>query len=153
MYNQTSGVKIGLINKLKNMENHNRPKVGVSVIIYKDNKILMLKKIGAHGSGTWSFPGGHLEFGEEIEDAVRREVIEETGVEIKNIQQVTFTNDIFSQEDKHYITIFVKAEIDAGEPEIKEPDKAVEMGWFEWNKMPEPIFLPIINLKKIYEFN
>jgi len=95
LYNQTSDAKIRLINKLKNMDNQNRPKVGVSVIIYKDNKILMLKRIGAHGSGTWSFPGGHLEFGEEIEDAVRREVREETGVEIKNIQQVTFTNDIF----------------------------------------------------------
>ncbi|MBI2476733.1 NUDIX domain-containing protein, partial [Candidatus Uhrbacteria bacterium] len=40
-----------------------RPKVGVGVIVWRDCEVLMQERIGAHGAGTWSFPGGHLEFG------------------------------------------------------------------------------------------
>ncbi len=70
------------------------PKVGVSVIIVKDGKVLMGKRKNAHGAGMWSFPGGHLEFNEEIEACVKREVREETGISIKNIRKLGFTNDI-----------------------------------------------------------
>ena len=58
----------------------NRPRIGVVVIIKKDNKILFGKRKGSHGEGSWSFPGGHLEFNENIEDCAVREVLEETGI-------------------------------------------------------------------------
>ncbi len=45
------------------MENK-RPKVGLGVLIFKDGKVLLGKRKGAHGEGTWCPPGGHLEFGE-----------------------------------------------------------------------------------------
>ena len=53
------------------------------------------------------FPGGHLEKGEGIFDCARRETLEETGLEVKDLKFVTITNDIFEAENKHYITIFV----------------------------------------------
>jgi 8-oxo-dGTP diphosphatase len=55
-----------------------RPKVGVAVIVVKDTRILLGKRVNSHGSGTWQFPGGHLEFGEPIEDCAKRELFEET---------------------------------------------------------------------------
>lgn len=125
-----------------------RPKVGVGVIILKDNKVLMGKRKNAHGEGTWSFPGGHLEFNEELEECAKREALEETGIEIKNIRLGTATNDIFREEEKHYITLFMISEYDSGEVRVMEPDKCELWEWFEWDNLPSPVFIPVENLKK-----
>ncbi len=45
-----------------------RPHVGVAIIVVKGNRVLLGKRKNTHGSGTWQFPGGHLEFNESIED-------------------------------------------------------------------------------------
>ncbi len=60
-------------------------KVGVGVLINKDGKILLIKRRGSHGEGTWAPPGGHIDFGERVIDCAEREVKEETGLEIKNL--------------------------------------------------------------------
>ena len=126
----------------------NRPQVGIATFVVKDGKILMLKRIGAHGANTWSLPGGHLEYGEEPAQAARREAFEELGIQIKNIRLAPYTNDIFEKEDKHYITLFFVADFDSGAPVIKEPDRIEDFGWFAWDQMPRPLFLPIENLLK-----
>ena len=92
-----------------------RPGVGVGVIVKKDGKVLMQKRMGAHGEGTWSFPGGHLEFGESPEQTAVRETKEEVNVDIKNAKIVGLTNDVHHSENKHYITIFVEAEYAGGD--------------------------------------
>ena len=125
-----------------------RPKLGVGVILAKDNKILLLKRKNAHGEGTWGFPGGHLELNEEFEDCVKREVKEETGIKVSNIRFAGLTNDIFKKENKHYITVFMLCSWESGEAQIKEPEKCEVQGWFEWENLPKPLFLPIINLLK-----
>ena len=125
-----------------------RPKVGVGAIIMKDNKVLLGKRKNAHGEGSWSFPGGHLEFGETPEECAERETLEETGLILNNLKRSVFTNDIFKTENKHYITIYVLAGIESGEPEIKEPNKCEKWEWFEWDKLPSPLFVPIQNLLK-----
>jgi len=124
------------------------PKVGLGVCIVKDNTVLLGKRKNAHGEGSWCFPGGHLEFGESYEECARRETFEEVGLSIKNLQLVTATNDIFPREDKHYVTIYISAEYDGGKVEIKEPDKMVEWAWFSWDKLPQPLFIPMQNLIK-----
>jgi 8-oxo-dGTP diphosphatase len=129
------------------MENQ-RPKVGVGVIIKKDGKVLFGKRKGSHGEGTWSLPGGHLEFRETLEECAKREVLEETGLEIVNIKQETFTNDIFPEEQKHYITAYMTADYSLGEVKIMEPDKCTEWRWVAWDALPEPLFIPISNLLK-----
>jgi len=125
-----------------------RPKTGVGVIITKDNKVLLGKRKGVHGEGTWSFPGGHQEFSEEIEDTAKRETLEEAGIKIKNIRLGPYTNDIFKNKGKHYITLFVTAEYDSGEARVMEPDRFETWEWFEWGNLPKPLFLPIENLLK-----
>jgi 8-oxo-dGTP diphosphatase len=131
------------------MNHEKRPLVGVAVIIVRDGKLLLGKRKQSHGSGTWQFPGGHLEYEESIEACARREVSEETGLQIKNIQLGPYTNDIFKQDGKHYITIYVMADYAAGDVTVKEPDKCEKWRWFEWENLPEPVFLPIRNLKKL----
>lgn len=124
-------------------------KVGVAVIISKgDGTFLLGDRKGSHGNRTWGFPGGHLEFGESFEECSKRETFEETGLKISNIKLLTITNDIFPKENKHYVTIFLTADYESGELEIKEPDKCKEWKWFDiWN-FPENLFLPIQNLIK-----
>ncbi|MFH1078200.1 MAG: NUDIX hydrolase [Patescibacteria group bacterium] len=128
------------------MDETKRPKIGVGVIVRRDGKILLGKRIGAHGSGSWSFPGGHLEFGESVEACAEREVAEETGLRVKDLRPVTFTNDVYEEEDKHYVTLFVVADHAEGEPRIMEPDRCEAWEWFAWDALPSPLFLPIRNL-------
>jgi 8-oxo-dGTP diphosphatase len=125
-----------------------RPKVGLGVVVIKDGKILLGKRMNSHGEGTWCYPGGHLEYGESWEECARRETREETGIEIKNVRFGTATNDIFTTEDKHYITICMIADYDSGEEKIMEPEKCEEWEWFAWDNLPEPLFLPIVNQLK-----
>ena len=126
-----------------------RPLIGVAVIVIKENRVLMGKRKNAHGEGTWAFPGGHLEFNEAIEDCAKREVLEETGVKIKNLRSGPYTNDIFAGENKHYVTLFVVADYDSGTPVVKEPHKCQEWNWFKWPPEVHPCFLPIKNLLKL----
>ena len=128
------------------------PKVGIGVMVIKDGKMLLGKRKNAHGEGTWSYPGGHLEFGESWEACSKREVLEETGIQIKNLRFGMVTNDVFEKEHKHYITIFIVADFDAGDLKLMEPHKCEQWDWFEWGQFPEPLFLPIINQLKT-DFN
>jgi len=126
----------------------NIPKVGVAAIIIKDGKVLLSKRKGSHGKGTWGFPGGHLEFNETLEHCAKRETKEETSINLKNIRFAALTNDIFRSTGKHYVTIFMLADYASGKIQTKEPEKCERWEWFFWNKLPKPLFLPIQNLLK-----
>ena len=123
-----------------------RPKVGVAVIILKDDRVLMHVRKNAHGAGDWAFPGGHLEFGESPEECARRETLEESGLRLGRTKEVEFTNDIF-REGKHYVTLFVLAEYAGGEPKVMEPDKGGKWEWIQWDRMPDNVMVPVMNLK------
>ncbi len=131
-----------------NPENPDRklPGVGVGVIVMKDGKILLGKRINAHGGNTWAFPGGHLEFFEKFEECAKREAMEETGIKIKNAKLLTVTNDILKDDKKHYATVFVTADYAEGEVANREPHKYEEWKWFDKLNIPNPLMLPIQNL-------
>jgi 8-oxo-dGTP diphosphatase len=123
----------------------NEVRVGVAVIIMRQNTILLGERIGAHGANTWATPGGHLEFGEAVEQCAIREVYEETGLNVSNITKLDFTNDIFSAENKHYITLYVKAEYKDGEPTLNEPNKCIQWRWCDIHNLPSPLFTSLKN--------
>jgi 8-oxo-dGTP diphosphatase len=123
----------------------NRPKVGVGVIVVKDGRVLLGKRKGAHCEGDWAFPGGHLEFGEAVEDCAGRELTEETGLEALSTHLGPWTSDVM-EEDKHYITLFVVVNQFQGELQLKEPHKCDGWAWFECENFPEPLFPSIRTL-------
>lgn len=129
---------------------NSRPHIGVGVMVWKGDRLLLGKRISAHGENSWQFPGGHLEFGETVAECAQREVKEETGIHIRNLVQCGYTNDVFINADKHYVTLFIASDYDFGELTVEEPDKCEQWGWFEWNALPEPLFLPIRNFLKLY---
>lgn len=124
------------------------PQIGVGVIVIRDNKVLMQKRLSKHGHGTWAFPGGHLEFGESPEQCAIRETKEEAGINITNLRRGPYTNDLHASEQKHVITLFIITDSFTGEPTVCEPEKNEGWEWFEWNDMPEPLFLAIVHLRE-----
>ncbi|KAL8672705.1 MAG: hypothetical protein Q9168_002830 [Polycauliona sp. 1 TL-2023] len=94
-------------------------RVGVGVFILRSSSapspdeknghpsFLLGKRINSHGAGTWATPGGHLEFGETPERCAAREVLEETGLKIKDMRFLTTTNDFMPDEGRHYVTLFM----------------------------------------------
>lgn len=130
------------------MENH--PRVGVGVIIKRDNSILLGERLSSHGRGTYAPPGGHLELYESFQDCAMRESIEETGLKLYRLKHIGTTNDIFRESSKHYITIFMSAEIGVQDPRTMEPEKCKEWKFYKTSNLPRPLFLPMQNLIKYY---
>lgn len=124
-------------------------RVGIATFVMREKEILCCLRNASHGRDTWGFPGGHLEFGETWEQGAAREIFEETGLVTKNIRYVTATNDLFEDEEKHYITIFMMADYDGGDDvQLLEPQKHAEWRWFTWDAMPENVLVSMKNLKK-----
>jgi 8-oxo-dGTP diphosphatase len=131
------------------MEEH-RPKVGVGVMIVKEGKILLGKRLVSHGVNEYSFPGGHLEHLESVEECAVRETREEAGIEIQNIRFVCLTN-IANHPPKHYLTIGMVADWKSGEPSVMEPDKSESWAWYDLENLPAPLFNSIPNFIKAYK--
>jgi len=123
--------------KKKKVENF--PKVGIGVMIFKENKILLGKRKGSHGEGEYAFPGGHLEYMEIIEDCAKRETFEETGIEIKNIR-FQFVANVRKYKPKHYLHIGVIADYKGGKVQRKEPEKCEGWNWYSLENLPKPLF-------------
>ncbi|MBW2567361.1 MAG: NUDIX domain-containing protein [Deltaproteobacteria bacterium] len=121
------------------------PRVGIGVIIEKKGQVLLIKRTNVHGAGTWSTPGGHLEYGESPEECAVREVKEETGMNIGDVKFRGITNDLFEASEKHYITIWMAGRHLSGEPVVSADGEASDVGWFSWDALPKPLFLPLQN--------
>src|SRR3989338_10125840 len=122
------------------MENNQQiPKVGIGVMIIKDGKVLLGKRKGSHGAGEYAWPGGHMEYMESFEQCAKREVMEETGMEIENVRFLRLLN-LKKYAPKHYVDIGLIADWKSGEPKLREPNKCEEWKWFDVERLPLPRF-------------
>lgn len=93
-----------------------------------------------HEEGTWTMPGGNIEYGETFEEAGAREAKEETGIVVKNLEVFCVQTD--KNEHAHYISVGMIARNFEGIPQVMEPDQIIEWKWFDLDKLPENIFSP-----------
>jgi len=120
-----------------------RPVVGVAAVICHGRSVLMGKRIGAAGSGTWAFPGGHLEGGETFKEGAIREAEEETGIQLDGAE-FWLVENVFYPDDHHCVTIFMVAQLPRDQEAVNmEPDKCEGWEWFPWDELPEPLMLGI----------
>lgn len=128
------------ISNISNFNPDKRPKIGVGVLVFKDNHLLLGKRINAHGGNTWCPAGGHLEYGETPIQCAKRELFEEAGLIANKVIQGPWTNDVFEKEQKHYVTLFMIVTEFSGTLENKEPDKCLGWGWYPIDNLPSPLF-------------
>ena len=114
-------------------------KVGIGIMIFKDGKILLGKRKNAHGEGEYSFPGGHLEYMESFSDCAKREIKEECGIEVNDINFL-FLQNLKKYAPKHYTHIGLTAQWKSGIPEVLEPNKCEGWGWYSLDALPSPLF-------------
>lgn len=124
------------------------PRVGIGVLVFNEMAQLLLgKRKNSHGEATWGLPGGHLEYGESLEDCAVREVKEETSLNVASPVFYAMTNDVFTSDDKHYISIFMIAySLDGQDAQIMEPNKAEKWCWFNLENLATPLFPPLESL-------
>lgn len=118
-----------------------KPRVGVGLLVIRNDEVLLGTRKGSHGAGEHAGPGGHLELGETIEQCVHRELAEEAGpdIRIKNLGFLCFIN-MRKYMPKHYAHIHMIADWESGEPILMEPDKQEGWGWYPISSLPEPLF-------------
>ena len=120
-------------------ENH--IEVGIGVMVLRDGKVLLSKRKGNLGKGEYCWPGGKMEYGESFEDCARREVREETGMEIKNVRFLRLMN-LKHFDPKQFVDIELISDWESGEAKLMEPDKFEDWNWYDLEKLPEPLFYP-----------
>lgn len=102
--------------------------------------------------GMWDTGGGGLEFGEKVEDALKREVREEYGAEVLGYEFLGY-RDVHRQKDgteTHWIALDFKAKIDPALAKVGEPDMMDELRWVTFESLPEPLHSQLPNFFESY---
>ena len=115
-----------------------RPLVGVGVVFLRGDAVFLAQRRGELGGATWGSAGGHLEFGESLEDCARREAREELGLAVGALQFLCVANIV--AYGRHYLDVEFLGDIGPQEPRLREPDKFVRSGWFPLAQPPQPLF-------------
>lgn len=132
--------------------------VGIGAVLFnKEGKIFLSKRgqKARNERGRWECPGGALEFGDSFENTIVREIKEEFGIDIEVVDQLATFNHLIPEENQHWVALCFICKLKSGEPQILEPEKCEEIGWFTMEEM-QKIPLTIASghrLKQILEKN
>lgn len=95
------------------------PRVGVGGLITDGDRILVVKRENEPGKGLWSIPGGLLEVGETVQEGVKREIREETGLDVEVVELLDVVDNITCDEVGrvcfHYVLVDFLCRVTQGE--------------------------------------
>ena len=118
-----------------------RPELAVSAAIFRDGRVLVVRRAQAPAAGSWTLPGGRVELGETLVAAVTREVLEETTLAIRVKGLAGYREMILEQavegRGRHFVILPFAAEWVSGEVKLNE-----ELGDFSWSTLSEIADLP-----------
>jgi len=114
-----------------------RPYVGVGVIVFRDQEVLIVKRKKDPNKGQWSIPGGKQMIGETIAEAAKRELLEETGVKVGQLFLVDVVDAIIPDDEGkikyHYTLVDYMGHWESGESSAG--DDAQEVRWVSLNNL------------------
>lgn len=115
------------------------PQIAVGAVVFRENRVLLVKRNQLPGKGLWAIPGGRLELGETLKEAAQREVREETGVIIRAGDPV-YTFDLIERDDQgrirfHYVIVDLLADYISGNPHPR--SDACEARWIAPRELEE----------------
>jgi 8-oxo-dGTP diphosphatase len=135
------------------------PRAGVGVMVVRNHKVLLgLRHSDAekasselHGEGTWTMPGGKVDWHQTIKESAMRELEEETSLKANNLKLISVTDEIV--HDNHFVTNgFICTDFE-GDVKTMEPDEIVEWRWFSFSELPEKVFPPCVKIIKNFFTN
>jgi 8-oxo-dGTP diphosphatase len=108
------------------------PRVAVGAVVFRDGKILLVKRAKAPQKGTWAIPGGSMKLGETLQAAAERETREETGLQVLAKEPI-HTFDLIEKDGRgkilfHYVIVDLHADYISGG--IQPADDVSDAGWF-----------------------
>ncbi|MEL0105922.1 MAG: NUDIX hydrolase [Rhodospirillaceae bacterium] len=114
-----------------------QPIVGVGIVIWRDSRVLLIRRGKPPRAGQWSLPGGAQELGETVFEAARREAKEETGLDIEVLGLLDVVDSIRKEDDgrvkQHYTLVDVYAAAPVGKAIAG--DDAQDAAWFDIDKI------------------
>jgi 8-oxo-dGTP diphosphatase len=115
-----------------------RPMLGVSVAVWQDDKVLLVKRGLPPFEGSWSFPGGKVQAGETLTEAAQRELAQETGLKVKALHFVQPVEIILREKDvlRHHIALMLFTAQMAG-GQAKAGDDARAFRWVRLAQIPQ----------------
>lgn len=116
-----------------------RPIVGVGVVVWRDDKFLLVRRGKAPNQGQWSLPGGAQQLGETVFEAARREIMEETALDVEILGLVDVVDGI-KVDDRgrvqfHYTLVDVVAQSNLGEAVAG--DDATAVDWYQLDDLAD----------------
>ena len=114
------------------------PIVGVGIVLFHSGKVLLIRRGKPPRKGHWSIPGGKQKLGETLEEAARREVLEETGLEMGPLKLIDVVDSItFDEQDRilyHYSLVEWVGELSFGQ--LCPSGDATDARWFFLEELP-----------------
>lgn len=117
------------------------PGVGSGLAVFSDGKLLLCKRLKAPEAGHWSIVGGKVDHMEPAADAARREAEEESGLKIHSARFLCLSEQLIEADRQHWISLIYVTDDFSGEPQLMEPDKLSEIGWYPLDDLPQPLSL------------
>jgi len=131
--------------------------VGCGAFILNENGELLLQKRNKEPEkGWWSIPGGRVEMFDTFKSTIKREVKEETDLDIEIVKTIGICDhivDMVEEEKVHWVSPNFLCRVVSGKAKIMEPTKHAEMGWFSLNELPSMLTIPTKKALEDYEEN
>lgn len=115
------------------------PGFGCGLVVVRDGKILLYRRLKAPEAGYWNIVGGKVDHMERSEAAARREAEEESGLKIRSSEFLCLSEQVIEADRQHWISMIYVTRDFSGEPQLVEPDKLSEFGWFSLDALPQPL--------------
>jgi 8-oxo-dGTP pyrophosphatase MutT (NUDIX family) len=132
------------------------PRAGCGIMVLREGKVLLGLRnddpekadSALHGEGTWTFPGGKMDFHDTVFGAAKRELKEETDLTAGKMEIFSITNE--RVHDNHFVTLGFLCRDFEGDVKAMEPDEMVKWRWFGFDELPENMFSPTRKMIKNY---